>query len=231
MRVLCVFIAVLAFGQQPAAVPSPEQTKELTALADQVKALIQAGNLREASRQSSQLTTAIYRITTPVLPSAEEQFQRAEQLLRPDPSTRFFMLSHVAQRALNAGHLDKAEAYGRELQGLAPQFSTSPYYGTALHYARLMIGRVALQRDHNLALAKASLLEAARVPATETLQKFGPNMALARDLLSAGERDTVLEYLDLSRSLWPAGAAKLDDWAALIKAGGIPDFGANLIYS
>jgi hypothetical protein len=56
-------------------------------------------------------------------------------------------------------------------------------------------------------------------------------MSLAKDLIEAGERDVVLEYFTLCRSFWKMGQKKLDDWTAMIKGGGMPDFGANLLYS
>jgi hypothetical protein len=55
-------------------------------------------------------------------------------------------------------------------------------------------------------------------------------MSLAKDLLSHGERDTVLDFFTLCRSFWKSGSAKLDDWTAVVRGGAMPDFGANLEY-
>jgi len=226
----CGALAGLAYSQQPPApAATPEQIQELTALVDKLKALIQAGELTEASSQLSTLSASIYKITMPVLPTPQQQLERMEKSLRNDTATRFSTNWMLAQLALDAGQLEKAEDYAKDLLALAPRFMNSTGYGDALHHGNLMIGRVALQRDHNLYLAKSSLMAAAAVPTTPILQKYGPNMALARDLLAAGERDTVLQYLAMCRSIWTEGQKKLDDWTALIQAGGIPNFGANLI--
>lgn len=76
--------------------------------------------------------------------------------------------------------------------------------------------------------AAGYLLEAGRTPGSPQLSSFGPNMQLARELLEAGETRPVLEYFELCRKFWPSPA--LDAWAAEVRAGQIPEFGANLKY-
>jgi hypothetical protein len=53
-------------------------------------------------------------------------------------------------------------------------------------------------------------------------------MTLARELLEKGERQVVLEYFKLCASFWKND--RLDTWASEVRAGKIPDFGANLEY-
>jgi hypothetical protein len=60
------------------------------------------------------------------------------------------------------------------------------------------------------------------------LNSFGPSMILAREMLEAGERETVLEYLRLCRSFWKADEGRLERWTQEIKAGRTPDFGPSL---
>ena len=55
-------------------------------------------------------------------------------------------------------------------------------------------------------------------------------MTLAKELLAKGERDAVLEYLQLCSRFWKRGGDKIENWTATIRGGGTPDFGANLIY-
>jgi hypothetical protein len=62
------------------------------------------------------------------------------------------------------------------------------------------------------------------------MNSFGPNMSLAKDLLEKGEREVVLEYFELCRKFWKLHTGRLDDWSRDVKAGRIPDFGANLVY-
>ena len=53
-------------------------------------------------------------------------------------------------------------------------------------------------------------------------------MKLAHQLLERGERDVVLEYLELCGRFW--NPDKLADWADLGEKGRIPDFGYHLYY-
>jgi hypothetical protein len=55
-------------------------------------------------------------------------------------------------------------------------------------------------------------------------------MSLAKDLLEQGDRDTVLEFFAECRKFWKLDHDKLDAWTAKVRGGGIPDFGANLLY-
>jgi hypothetical protein len=50
-------------------------------------------------------------------------------------------------------------------------------------------------------------------------------MALAKELLEKGERDTVLQYFELCRTFWKRDNGKLAGWNAKVREGGIPDFG------
>jgi hypothetical protein len=70
------------------------------------------------------------------------------------------------------------------------------------------------------------LLKAGATPGSPQLDHFGPNFALARDLLLAGSKDVVLQYFDLVAKFW--ANPKLADWRAAVAAGQTPDFGANL---
>ena len=106
--------------------------------------------------------------------------------------------------------------------------STTTFFSAEnFHQANMVLGRVALAED-DVELAKYYLLEAGRIPESSSLaspgpmQLQGPNMRLASELLQRGESEVVLEYFDLCSSFWRSD--KLDDWAAVVKAGGMPDF-------
>jgi len=60
------------------------------------------------------------------------------------------------------------------------------------------------------------------------LNSFGPSMSFAREMLEVGEREPVLEYLNLCRSFWKADQGRLNRWTQEIKEGRIPDFGPSL---
>lgn len=152
-----------------------------------------------------------------------------------DGLRRFLRLSDLAKAAFNAGEFQKAEAYATELVSNASRWS--PTYkdgqtfpnGTAIHDGNLILGRLAVKQN-DLAAAKRYLLAAGETAGSPVLGSFGPNMSLARDLLLRGESETVLEYFRLCRNFWSSHLSRLDQWSAIVKKGGLPTFGANLLY-
>jgi len=154
---------------------------------------------------------------------------------------RFLGLRAAADRALNLGNLDDADRLARELLDLAPAYDKDFYHGNALHHGNLLRGRAALRRG-DAKVAGDFLLEAAKTPGSPQLNTFGPNMLLAKELLEAGEREVVLEYLEDCKAFWNAcenvatadgampPAAALDAWADAVREGRVPDFGPNLVY-
>ena len=87
-------------------------------------------------------------------------------------------------------------------------------------------------RAGDIETAKVKLLEAAKTDGSPQLNSFGPNMSLAKELIELGERDVVLVYFELCRRFWTGDGhgAVLDEWSAIVAAGGMPRFGANLRY-
>ena len=110
-----------------------------------------------------------------------------------------------------------------------PDFREIWNYGNVIHHANLVLGEIAHAKG-NLVGAKFNLLEAGRTPGSAQLNSFGPNMTLANALLELGERDVVLEFFELCRGFWDFAPEKLDQWKNTVEAGGIPDFGGNLVY-
>ncbi len=116
--------------------------------------------------------------------------------------------------------------YGRVLLASA-RASDDWDKGNRIHQANIMMGRSAL-RGRDLARARSCLLAAGRTPGSPQLDSFGPSMSFAREMLEAGERETVLEYLKRCRSFWKADQGRLDRWTQEIEEGRIPDFGPSL---
>ena len=142
---------------------------------------------------------------------------------------RLLGLRAAAERALGRNQLDDAASLAVELLSLAEQFSTDWYYGTAVYYGHLVLGEVALARGDK-SVASAELLAAGHTRGSPQLNSFGPNMRLANGLLQAGERAPILEFLKSCESFWEMGHRQLQEWAELVRTGGSPDFGANLVY-
>ena len=84
---------------------------------------------------------------------------------------------------------------------LQAQDRKSSQFGNIIHDANQILGRCAL-RAGKLADAKTYLLKAGATPGSPQLNSFGPQMLLARELVEKGEKETVLQYLDLVSLFW-----------------------------
>lgn len=129
----------------------------------------------------------------------------------------------LSRTALEAGDLKKAESYANQLLSDAAKGEAMGRTDLS-HNAHLVLGRIALQRG-DMPLAKRELIAAGEVEGSPVLNSFGPGMSLARELLDKGERDVVIEYLVLVSSFWKSD--RLKQWTATVRAGDVPDFGAN----
>ena len=139
----------------------------------------------------------------------------------------YLALPEAAKLAFVFGDTNAARAYATEALALDQKFQNEPWRGgQAVHDANLALGRLALQ-EGKLEEAKQYLLAAGQTTGSPVLGSFGPNLSLARDLLKAGEQDTVLQYLSQCARFW-GKTNKLAEWEAQIRSGTIPDFGANL---
>ena len=142
---------------------------------------------------------------------------------------RFYALGDAAKSRFEAGDYETARAYALELQKMTPSYREDWNYGNAIASANIVLGRLAL-RDGNIEEAEALLVKAGKSPGSPQMDSFGPNMSLAQDLLAAGHSAAVLEYFKLCEAFWVPEFSKLDQWTDDVHAGGIPDFGANLVY-
>ena len=154
---------------------------------------------------------------------ALDHLRRAYELAGTD-SERTYLLEGLATGAFRAGNYGDARTYADAMLTAPPTRRNDESH---IHKANIVLGRVALAED-DVATAKHHLLAAGKVSGAPTLGSFGPNMRLAADLLERGEQEVVLEYFELCSNFWPSD--KLKDWAALVKGGRTPDFGANLVY-
>ena len=142
---------------------------------------------------------------------------------------RFYALDDAAKESFVVGKVEDARKYATELLTLAPKFESNWNYGNAIQDGNLVLGRIAV-REGRIEEAKQYLLAAGKSKGSPQMDSFGPNMSLAKDLLEKGERDTVLQYFELCRKFWTMDYGKLDDWSQEVKAGKIPNFGANMVY-
>lgn len=152
-------------------------------------------------------------------------FERAHELSRDDEPQPAY-LATAMRTAFEAGSHGSARSYALEALG-----NKGPLWdGQAAHWAHVVLGRIALA-DGDVNGAAKHLVAAGRVDTTwaAPLRSFGPNMALALELLLAGgARDAVLSYFDLCAEFWDT--EQLREWRAVVEAGGLPDFGSNVFY-
>jgi tetratricopeptide (TPR) repeat protein len=180
------------------------------------------GHLYALNRGSSEEETR-----TSALKSLE-QYERSYQNAATREA-RFYGLSDLAKAAFEVGDLPKATQYANELVVMAADFPRDWNYGNAIHHGNLILGRVALRKGE-VDRASDFLLKAGRTPGSPQLNSFGPNMALAKELLEKQQQKAVLEYFELCRKFWGMHADSLDRWKTDVEAGRTPDFGGNLVY-
>jgi len=134
---------------------------------------------------------------------------------------RNFVLPDLALQYVADNKIADAEQIAKELLSLD---RNSWNYGNAVFSGNIVLGRIALSKG-DVDEAKRRLIAAGHAPTTPQLSSFGPtDWRLATDLLAAGERDTVLDYLEALRPTWTSGAARINSWTASIRRGGTPNF-------
>ena len=154
------------------------------------------------------------------------QFERAYDL--SFEAERDQLLEELAKTALAAGDVEKAREYA---ESMLDRSGGGWLGGIFVHHGNLTLGRIALA-EGDVAEAKRRLIMAGGTTGAPTLNSFGPNMALAEELLEIGESEIVLEYFDLCSKFWNTAYAEedLSRWSRQVAAGDIPDFCANLTY-
>jgi hypothetical protein len=212
---------------------------------------VEPGN---AAWRSYRIPILVLRANSDFLPfSAKDAYSQVkEDLSVLTGATRYALLAGAAKLAVKASALDDAQAYAIELLNSA----TDPKdwnYGNAIFFGNMVQGQVALRRG-DLETARSRLLSSGNTPGSPQLNSFGPNMSLARDLLTDGAevpiaglarraarlprpnvtssdaRQTVVEFFDLCRVFWTMGGDRLQQWSQQVRAGVVPDFGSNLYY-
>ena len=145
------------------------------------------------------------------------------------PANERSLPTALAEMAFDAGDIAKARVYAAQLLDLAKVSPKTWDYGNAVHKGNLVLGRIAV-REGRIVDAVGLLRASGETPGSPQLNSFGPNMSLAKDLLEQREIDAVLAYLEQCGVFWKMGGDKLDAWVQEVKAGRVPDFGANLHY-
>ena len=155
-------------------------------------------------------------------PECLQEWVEAESELQ-----RFYAAPRAALSAFYLGDIETAAHIAQQALALAPQFPDNWNAGNALHYGHTVLGLVAHAKGQRKAAVTALHLAGAG-PGSPQLNSYGPSMLLARELLLVGERQAVLDYLNLCANFWKSGAVWLRVWRQKILRGGVPHFGAHL---
>lgn len=132
----------------------------------------------------------------------------------------------LATAAMAAGETAKAKRYATDVLKAVTKEEEGLNYGNVIHDANLILGRIAL-REGKVGEATRYLLAAGQTPGSPQLNSFGPDMSLAEELLAKGERQAVIDYLDLCAKFWKFSEGRLKQWKDAIRAGQRPDFGGQ----
>lgn len=155
----------------------------------------------------------------------------AQAMARLDTAKdRYERWVHIADAAfwsVDAGDAAGAARLADEAMAMSDEFCKDWNYGNVLHKVQLTRGRILL-RSGSRAGAAYFLREAGKTPGSPQLDSFGPNMLLAKELLEAGERKAVEDYLDEVGAFWKLDGGALLAWRWQLRWGMQPNFGANL---
>lgn len=117
----------------------------------------------------------------------------------------FYHLTRMPAVAFESGNLDQAVASAKELLTLSESFTNNANHGNAVNSAHTVLGRVALQRGDTIAAIdhlNQSAVDATN-PQTNLVES---SLELARDLIRAGEKQSVIAYLDQFEAVYGAGS-------------------------
>jgi hypothetical protein len=150
-------------------------------------------------------------------PAGQDLHYRELLLANAALGDRVSFLVDAAKAAWNSDNEAKAEAYARQLLA-TPDLATKS--GDGVYHANYILGMLALRRG-DVAGAKRYLIESAKSPG---LTAGGPGFDLVEALLDHGERDAVLEYLDVGKDLL-RHEDLIEQWKTLIRSGITPRLG------
>ena len=131
---------------------------------------------------------------------------------------RAALLEQLSKAALIAEKMEKAREYA-EL--MLSQSDSEWNRENHIHHGNITLGKLAVAAG-DVETASQHLLKAADTSGSPSLDSFGPDMNLAKELLKKGEKDAVLEYLALCSKFWESGKERLDQWTKSIEREEMP---------
>jgi hypothetical protein len=166
------------------------------------------------------------------LTKAFQHGSRAWQLLKKERSKqrtreRAGLLPRLSKTAFDIEKLTEAKMMATEFLLDFGDDADNANYVEAAHIGNVALGRIAVA-ENDLARAKEHLLRAARAPLRAPNAYLEPDLDLARELFQKGEKQTVVEYLQLCEGFKTHDDGErlkaLRRWQNEIKAGKTPNF-------
>jgi hypothetical protein len=225
MRILGVAVLALSvFATGWSQNPKPEVEWDM--VDEQLNALrtaVQTRDIEATEKATEALSRSVSKEWLKRRPTPADDLQNAEDgAARTHPKNRIGSLPKLAMLAFQAGELDKAEQYAHQTLAEPSDMFDS------VHAGNTVLGLIALKND-DIAGAGTYLLAAARTKGRSILDRWGPNLALAKAMLDRGQNDIVLEYFQLCKSFVTKNP-KLDDWIAMLKGGRAPDLSHEYLW-
>ena len=143
------------------------------------------------------------------------------------------LLMKLTPVVFELGKLDRAKDLSNELIREFAQYEGGSKFDDSSHLGNVILGRIAL-RSGDTALAKRHLIVSLRAPLRQSYASLSQiDLELAKELFAKGEKDAVLEYLQMCENLsnlktYPESYAveikSLKAWQDQIKQGKQPSF-------
>jgi tetratricopeptide (TPR) repeat protein len=147
--------------------------------------------------------------------------ERAYQLSK-DADPDYMRLTTHMKAAAGAGRWERATEIAREALARIPGAPIlRARRESCLNTAHMILGLAALTRDRRDE-ALSQLRESVACLSARTGSSNHPNALLALELLSLGERQAMLEFLDSARRLCPDEQAQIDLWQRHVREGRTP---------
>ncbi len=186
-----------------------------------LRAAIQTRDIDASEKATEALSGAVSKEWVKSIPTPADRLQQVEDGAARTHSKN--SLPNLSTLAFEAGEFEKAEQYAR--QTLAEPSDAMD----SVHAGNVVLGLIALKND-DVAGAGTYLLAAARTKGKSViLDRWGPNLALAKALLDKGQNDVVLEYFQMCKTFVTKNP-KLDDWIAMLKSGRAPDLSHEYLW-
>ena len=186
MRISIITLAALSFCAPAWSQPNPKPEIDWATIESQsavLQSAIQARDIKRTQKASQQLWQTTTDKMVSESPSAVDRLALAESKRRPENTNS---LPYLAMLAFQAGQLDKAQLYATQTL----QTPSTAY--DSIHTGNIVLGLVALNRDGDVRAARSYLLSAVKTKGSPSLDRWGPNLALAKALLDKGQDEAVL---------------------------------------